>query len=273
MCERRRYRNILNSLLFLVAVVGFVACAPSFHGRNRITEISITGDEKLFYCKDISERSEQIKNFRLLERVRSERNGETTVFRYAIVGNDSGDLRIELLPPTGVFTLAILSLTREGAVLLDTQERTVQRAKDERVLLQKMFGRLSITRAQLVGLLTGGVDGDCSEMQLTKNEGGGVTIRQESAAWILDRDLRLNSFYWNDQFSSTEIASGKVSRLQEGVPAKWRVLVNQLSLQVEGELELAKFNQPISPSLFKLAIPSDYKELSDQEPNIFSSQQ
>jgi hypothetical protein len=190
---------------------------------------------------------------------------ESVSFRYAIASKEPEQLRIDVLPLEGAYTLGMIVVRPEGATVIDTHEQTYSQAADADELLERFLGLRGVTPAVVKALLTREVPLlQCADVTAYGSPDGAITLvdARHHVAWILEGDSkRIHAVELLDSLNEKIEARAEILGRAETTPeihfsiyaptqATAQMVVRKLTLQKE-----------IPDTLFDVAIPSGYRRV------------
>ena len=224
-------------------------------------------------CEVINLASHQITTFRVLLNVQAEYKKEKNFFRYAVVGDENGKLRVEALPPKGAFAFAVLVLDEKNSVLLDVQEKKVYRAETEEELTQRFFGRVPFTKNLLRSLVSGRAPvGLCEDKRQVFSDPQSnkfvVVAGEDENRWIFDSSVgTLQEVFLGSGWRKHVIAEAHLKDFKEfarskagiiSLPSRWSISLPEDGVTADAEVSFAKINSVVARSLFEIETPPGY---------------
>ena len=97
----------------------------------------LTYEESMAHCEQLNQERPAIESLRSLAESTISHSGDSISFRYVIVTREPKDLRIDLLPMEGAFTLGLLVTQGEQILLLNTQDKTYLETEDRAAVLER----------------------------------------------------------------------------------------------------------------------------------------
>ncbi|MFO0416372.1 MAG: hypothetical protein ACK5Y6_03700 [Pseudomonadota bacterium] len=192
-------------------------------------------------------------------------DGESYSFRYAVVGNDSGDLRVDLLPNEGAFTLGLITIRGDQALLIDSQRRVFSRGCGSEALFERFFGLEGINAGLIRALVTGVVPAlNCQSVKVYRSSAGDLTLLDpvRHHAWrVSERSGELLGVnLLDDKDSRIRVSAERVSLDgQRGI----KITVYKPA-HAEALMSVSRFNPKpnLTPELFEVSVPGDYQRES-----------
>lgn len=180
------------SLLVLITILAGCISAPRF-----VVGPQLAQPDARKLCSLISSNRQGSSSFRAL--LNTELHGvddDQFSFRYAVVSRGEDALRIDILPDQGAYTLAIITVLGDRAIVVDPERRTVIEGCTTERALERFLGFSGVTQQIVRGLITGlppsfncdaaglySVAGNAGDRRVILLERGGAT------AWEIDREL------------------------------------------------------------------------------------
>lgn len=148
------HRRSLAARMLLLSglILGLCACAPKPIWRPDSAYFEpITAQQ---YQDKVQARSPKLPYGRILYRARLTHAGEVLSFRYALVFDGESQARIETLPANGAYTLSLLVIDGERAVIWDSQDKSAHEISSPRTALARTL-RVPLDVADLIAVTTG----------------------------------------------------------------------------------------------------------------------
>jgi hypothetical protein len=196
------------------------------------------------------------------------RKDEGARFRYALVSRAESSLRVDMLPPEGAVTIAILVVHDGVSTLINSQEKTYTAGFDEQQMVQKFFGLNGVSKSIVIGLLSGVVpELFCQDVVAYEEDEDSVVLLDTAShtAWHVTPKGLVRKVEILDEHNRAVRLQAKVKEMSsEGLPSIAVALY--APYEVQGILRVAKLtlNQPIKPALFDVEVPSDYRQVEPQ---------
>jgi hypothetical protein len=261
--KRCRYVSHIRAAFFALLSIGAAGCAQ----LPRFSPIGVLQDapHTSALCESLRGRAAGHKGFRSLLVTRLTANDETYSFRYAVVGRslaaDSHDLRVDLLPEQGAYTLGLLTVRDGRALMIDSQERRFASDCAPDRLFAKFFGLEGITPDLVRALLVGHVPAlACEALQIYRQD--------PERLQILDRSMHR---VWEVDETSGELRAVQLlnsehtkvyARAQRGQTPQDNFITISIfnPLEASAEMQVKKFtiNPPLSEGLFDVVAPAGY---------------
>jgi len=219
----------------------------------------------------LSDEAATFKSGRLLYKVSAHRGKRHEGFRYALALLQPNNLRLDLLPTIGAYTLSILTYDGCRAVLLNPREHTAEVSSDINSLLLKTLG-FNISIEDLFYLIAGRPSPDFlkkSELFWTRPQNGSTADllfinRQKYIYWLYDSTkAHFKKAYIANPYSGTASIVIMFSSFEQGIsltfPRKIVLRDQRAALTVELTLKKKTINKPIAKNLFKIDVPDNFK--------------
>lgn len=260
---RVRFKPERYLLLALISC-GLSACvrAPSF-----VPGEPLAVSESAALCAALNSSGERVVSFRaLLDASINESGSESGSFRYAIVGKDAVgkdnvNMRIDLLPREGAFTLALMTVRGDQALFLNTQDKQAVYGCSVDQALEKLIGLRGLTPAAVKALVLGRLAKlDCARVTAHRPDQERVIFLEQAAqiAWEVDAEsLKLRSAYFLDQ-NKAKITAVAVRDERNGVPVIEVSVYKPVAAKVEMKLVKLNKNPEVAEELFVVAVPAGY---------------
>jgi hypothetical protein len=250
-----KYRFKIQTLVLIFTAVSLFGCVatPRF-----IPGAQVPRSEALKICESIN-----------LQRINTEITGlddKPLSFRYAVVSSGNDALRIDILPDQGAYTLAIITVLGESALVVDPEKRTVIEGCSTDRALERFMGFKGISPQVVRGILTGRVPNlNCQNLEsfysvnaegkeqrvvfLEGNEGTAWEIDLELGTVVKVRLLDSGGRYVRGIAERRENANGKGVTFNLFDPAK---------LKIEMAIKRLVLNPKLDESVFKVVIPEGW---------------
>ncbi len=252
-----------TKIAFLCVVLSLGGCfAPRFSpvGDPRGVE------EASRICTDIMTQRKEGASLRVLADATLRRGSEAVSFRYAIVHKAPDSFRVDILPPTGAFTLGLFVFHNGKAVWLDSHEKTFSEAEGDSDLFERFIGLPGISRPVVEGLLYGTVPSlECSKVRVYLQENGDVLLLDSAShvGWrVMQRTPRVREVFVLNKSEGRTAVKGRIEYSSGMRPERLELEVFD-PVEARGELYLTKFveNPQLSDSLFEVAPPANYERI------------
>jgi len=213
-------------------------------------------------CRSLNQARAPIASFRaLLDTTVVGPDGEAVSFRYAAIGKGQDRMRIDVLPREGAYTLALVTINRDQALIIDTQAKKVIEGCSPSQILEKTLGIPGISPTTVGALIVGELPSlDCKSV--------GTYQAKPETLLLVDREGRVA---WEVARSSQELAGARLltDSGEEIVAQVDRVRIGeQISLsfkiykplKASAELQMVKFsiNRDLADELFTVSAPAGY---------------
>lgn len=257
-------RSILRPLHSLALVVALSGCfgVPRFAPDTEPLSVL----DSRARCEEVMQRRQPASSMRALVNAELTRGDESGQFRYAIVSRDSTSVRVDLLPPEGAVTLAILVIHDGVTTLVNAQERTFSAGNDESELVERFFGISGVTKEIVLGLLSGVIpELFCDEVTVyDSGENSYILVENgKHIAWNVNRSGIVRSVdILNSQNTSVRMRAKLTALSSEGLPTISLDLYEPYKLSGSMVATTLTLNQPVQERLFDVPVPSDYKQVN-----------
>ena len=251
----------LGAIVFSLLMSG---CAAS---RTFQPEVDVFPfDEGALVCEQVNHRRPNIMSFRSLAESTVTAGNETISFRYVIVGRDPDQLRIDLLPTEGAFTLGML-VSRDGTTrVLNTQDKTFSESSDSSALIEQFLGLRGFSPTIIEALVTGiAPQFDCSDVRVYRERKGETIIYSvaDRVAWVIADDSgRVNSFDVLSPDSDVVQVAGALYYSGNQTPASMSLSVVDPH-EAHGVLLFKKvnLNTTIADEIFDVPVPPSFSRV------------
>jgi hypothetical protein len=250
-------------LAVICVVVGLTGCfrAPHFTPTGVLQDEDVS--RAVCHALPTIERG-SLRAFRaLLDTTIVTPMSESVSFRYAVVAKQPDDLRVDLLPTEGAYTLGLLVVRGSSALVIDAQQRSYSVDSDSKRLFSSFFGLEGITPEIIKALIVGELSQVmCSHVTVYRvsDERVQVVDMQRRYAWEVDvRTGRVHRVLLLDE-SLTKVQA-EASR--SFAPGEETVKISMYKpVAASATMQIRKFvlNPEISPTLFEVAPPQGYRE-------------
>ncbi len=247
----------------LSMVVSFAGC---FTPRFSPVGDSRGAEESMQICRDIMTQRKEAASLRVLADATLRRGSEAISFRYAIVHKAPDSFRVDILPPTGAFTLGLFVFHNGRALWLDSHEKTFSEAEGESDLFERFIGLPGITRPVVEGLLYGTVPRfECSKVRAYQQANGDVLLVDSAShvGWrVMQKTPRVREVFVLDTSEDRIAVKGHIEYSTGMVPQRLELEVFS-PVEASGELYLTKVveNPKLPDSLFEVALPANYERV------------
>jgi hypothetical protein len=184
------------------------------------------------------------------------------------VEKDWDYLRVDSLPVQSSYTLGIIVSTPQGAFALDVRNKAYVRSTSERAVVEQVWSGFSLSRAELLGMLTGRVQSttcrDAIVMQPDDGKGGYLLSELSSESlWDIGPDLTVRRAVIRGDRSPAFPLYVTLHRTDEKDPTPTTIKITSPSTEVTLDLlvQRVKVNEPVRQETFEPAIPSDYRHV------------
>jgi hypothetical protein len=249
----------------LISVIGITAggCFGAPHFEPSVEPLATRNSRAR--CEEVMQRREPVASMKALVDAEFSRKDEGAQFRYALVSREESSLRVDMLPPEGAVTLAILVVHDGVSTLINSQEKTYTAGFDEKQLVQKFFGLEGVSKSIVIGLLSGVVpELFCQDVVAYDEDADSVVLLDAPShtAWhVTPKGLVRGVEILDDRNRMVRLRAKVQEVSAEGLPTIAVALY--APYEVQGLLTATKltFNQPIKPALFNVEVPSDYQQV------------
>lgn len=217
-------------------------------------------------CADIMTQRKESASLRVLADATLRRGSEAVSFRYAIVLKAPDSFRVDILPPTGAFTLGLFVFHNGKAVWLDSHEKTFSEAEGESDLFERFIGLPGISRPVVEGLLYGTVPSlECSKVRVYLQDDGDVLLLDSAShvGWrVMQKTPRVREVFVLNKAEGRTALKGRVEYSTGMRPERLELEVFD-PVEARGELYLTKFveNPQLSDRLFEVTPPTNYERV------------
>lgn len=216
-------------------------------------------------CEEVMQRRQPASSMRALVNAELVRGDESGQFRYAIVSRDSTSIRVDLLPPEGAITLAILVVHDGVTTLVNAQEKTFAAGNDESELVERFFGISGVTKDVVLGLLSGVVpELFCDEVTVYDSGENSYVLLEggKHIAWNVNRSGIVRSVDILDTQNSAVHLRAKLTALSsDGLPTISLDLYKPYELKGSMVATTLTLNQPVQDRLFDIPVPANYRQV------------
>ncbi len=261
--RKRAHSHQVARLLAMSIVTLLTGCfAPAF-SPGGVEQPGQVGADAC--AKIVSARPEGV-SLRVLADATLRRGSEAVSFRYAIVRKAPDSFRVDILPPTGAFTVGLFVFHEGRAIWLDSTEKRYIEVSGEGDLFERFIGLPGITRPVVEGLLLGVVPPlDCAQARVYRQEGGDVLLvdSESHIAWrVIEGTPKIREVSILNRSEQSVAVRGEIERAADGKPM--RLLLSVFDpVEAQGELILTKVveNPSISERLFEITPPPNYERV------------
>jgi hypothetical protein len=213
-------------------------------------------------CEWAQRASPGVESFRaLLDATVVDPRGDTHSFRYAVVARGAGDLRVDLLPQEGAYTLGLLVVRDGEALCIDPNSKRFVQGCEPDAIFERFFGLEGITPDVVRALITAHVPKiSCDAVQTYQTRGGEIQLVETTTprAWTLDYATgRVRQVAVLDESGSSVLAKAEIPH-----GAGDSIVIEIFKpVPAHATLNIARFvsNPKIADTLFVVPIPADYE--------------
>lgn len=213
----------------------------------------------------LSRRDATPTSFRALYRAVVYEDKTKSVLRYAIIIKKPNNLRLDVLPVGGVYTLGLFATSNGEAVALDPGNKRAMKSRDTNRAIRTILG-LPLSAQELAAVALGTFPAMLSapELEVVNGDGEVVVQTQDGLTnWQVDSaNLNLNSIEIRRRINQDPIALVHFqSYLRDGnltLPQTMVLAIPSRDLRLELTLVTHDINPDVSDDKFKIAIPDDY---------------
>jgi hypothetical protein len=217
-------------------------------------------------CRELQPPDSELQSMRGLVDVSFHYKDEVAHFRYAIIARQPDAFRVDILPDSGAFTLGMLVTSAGITTVLDAQEKSYVRGRDESALIERFLRIPGFSRDVVIGMVAG---------HLPKLSCDNVTVRARPGGEYLLEDSS-NSVVWHFD-TLTRSVRGVTGVTEDGKSVRYEVRrlgeeTQQTSISLSvydpvdatATMELRKLtlNGSLGDELFRVTIPGGYKDNS-----------
>jgi hypothetical protein len=171
-------------------------------------------------------------------------------------------LRIDVLPPEGAYTLALITVNGSEAVFLDPQAKRVTRGCSVKEVLEKFLGLQGMTPAAVKAIVVGRAPPiECTRVNASRLAGDRVLFvdSHEQIAWEIDvttGELQKAHFLSRGGESVTAVASREIRGTDSFV-----IVSVYDPVEATAEMRIARLtkNPEVADATFSVAVPSGYE--------------
>lgn len=249
-------RFCLKAFLLIGYLTG-CASAPHFDPGAMLEPLR--GEE---VCRSLNQARAPIASFRsLLDTTVVGPDGESVSFRYAAIGKGHDLMRIDVLPREGAYTLALITINKDEALVIDTQAKKVIEGCSPAEVLEKTLGVPGISPTTVRALIVGELPSlDCRSVKTYQ--------ANPETLLLVDRE---GSVAWEVASSSQELVGARlltesgeeivaqVDRVRTGDQISLSFKIYK-PLKASAELQMVKFsiNRDLADELFTVSVPAGY---------------
>jgi len=241
----------------LIGLLTGCASAPPFNPGARLDPIR-EGE----LCRSASAARGSVASFRSL--INAEVVGpdkEMISFRYVVIGKGNDRLRVDVLPNEGAFTLALVTVNGDRALLIDTQAKRATEGCLPSEVLERTLGLEGVTPAVVKALVVGEIPALVCERVTTHQSDSGRVL-------FVDKTARVA---WEVSEATGELVAVRLldSSGEKVVATADRQIVNdrpEIVFQIykptraSAELRVVRLtkNREIAEDLFDVPVPAGY---------------
>lgn len=213
-------------------------------------------------CEQAMGRGAGDQTFRaLLEATLKTSDEEAYSFRYAIVGRPPTDMRVDILPREGAFTLGLMTVHAGHAVMLDTQTKTYRIGCDPSRLFERFFGLQGVSLELVRALIQGRVVGlECRAAQVYRTQEGRIVIVDTARHYAWEIDESTHALVAVDLLDES-LAKVYVHAERQYSPDVIHMSVfKPISASAEMIIKKLAYNPTFSVDPFVVTVPSEYDD-------------
>lgn len=247
-------------LVSVLVILGLSGCVSA---PKLITGELLAPVESETLCSSLNAVRDRSASFRaLLDTTVTSPMADPVSFRYAIVGKDPEMLRIDVLPPEGAYTLALITVRGSQAQFLDSQSKRVTQGCSVNQVLDKFLGLRGMTPTAIEAIVVGQVPRlECARVvvnRLGDNRYLFIDI-SEQIAWEIDAstgELFKAHFLDSNGVALTALASRELRGADSFIVVSVYDPVKAIA-----EMRIARLtrNPEVADSTFSVAVPSEYE--------------
>lgn len=217
-------------------------------------------------CETLTSPDQELQSLRALLDVTLRYGDEVGSLRYAVIARQPDSFRVDLLPDSGAFTLGMLVTNAGVTTILDAQEKSFIRGRDEAALIDTFLRIPGFSRDVVIGIVSG---------VLPKQLCDRVTIRtRPNGEYLIEDNAR--SVVWHFD-SLTRTVSGVTGVTGEGslmryyaersnyegdLPSISLRLYDPVEATVRMDVRKLVINPKLGDQLFRVTIPGGYQDRS-----------
>lgn len=215
-------------------------------------------------CQDVNAKRPDVTSFRIMAESTVTAGRESASFRYVIVARDPDDMRIDLLPVEGAFTLGMLIAQGDEVTVLNTQDKTYKRSKDKSAIFEEFLGLRGVSSPVIRGIVTGIPPVfDCERVSVFEGPRESVVLldRDGRVAWRVDSETgRVRAFDILGTDDDSIQVAGTLYYSTAGNPASMSLDVYQPH-EAHGILLFKRMtlNPVLADEIFLVPIPASYQ--------------
>ena len=261
---------ITSCILILVCALN--ACVSQPYPMLEPAGQAASPRERQEILTKLKQRDAELRSMRILARTTIDQGASINIVRYALVVSRPDWMRLEMLPPTGAYTLNLLVSTPQGALLLVPDEEQVYRSAHIESLLQRALG-LALDVDTLSAYFAGRIPGRL--LEYFEQQGPlDIWYDRGSNTWSLFSPDRSYIFLLDGEslllkaLQLREAPGGKLEAQIEyqpaavfdnvALPKSVKLTLPHQDLRMNFVLSAARVNQPISEHLFHIEVPEHY---------------
>jgi hypothetical protein len=255
------------SRLVLCGLVLMLHSACATQSVLKPLDIAVSQSESALLVKQLLQLQSQNTFGRFLYEATLEYEGQSSRLRYAVVFDYPQNLRIELLPLNGFYTLGLFAASASGSLMVEPAEKRVTKALNPQALLAKYF-YLPYSPATLIDFLSGrpALEDVRAESRITRSiNNQEIEIRnlQGTAIYRLDPNLQLQRVQLFAPFSEALTIDAVFSAYQSSngrpVPSHIKLQLLHIGAQLELKLVGSNMQRPPNAELFVPLVPEGYE--------------
>lgn len=254
-----------RTVLICVLMIALAGCASRGARVPRVPGSALPPAVTNEIVTRLAECNSDIRSFRGLARASMTQGEERSAFRYAIVFEKPGSLRLEALPSSAVYTLSLLLTSAGELTYLDPASKSFHRGPIDAPAFKRFLG-VPVLPADLMMILTACVSPDSGgEVSVFEDAAaGGVQVRSKKYIYEAATDsLELRKAYLLNNFDESVALLVEWESYQEvqgrRIPQSMTLSIPAHSVSLHLNFTSTEINGDYPERLFHAAIPADYE--------------
>lgn len=259
----------MKGLILFVVVLVVSGCRVPL---PRLPEERMAQSELTPFVQRLRARSAEVRTLRALSRTEIKYGSDSVRLRHALLLGEEGALRIDTLAAGTAYTLGLLTARGDSVLYLDAADKTAYRGESA-YLVEKAIG-VPLEADEVAAYVTARVpqallDAGLEQGRLRGYRGAaeaGLVLAWENFryVWRVDPEtLLLREVEIRSPFTNRLLLTLQYERIVDAagvkLPQRLRVQIVQKAASVLLDFTTLTANAPISPGLFDIPVPRDYR--------------
>jgi hypothetical protein len=209
---------------------------------------------------------QELQSIRALLDVTLRYGDEVGSLRYVVIARQPDSFRVDLLPDSGAFTLGMLVTNSGTTTILDAQEKSFIRGRDEAALIDSFLRIPGFSRDVVIGIVSGVLPKQlCHKVAIRSRPNGEYLIEDKvrSVVWYFDSLTRTVTGVAGVTDDGSHLRYfAQRSESEGGAPVISLQLHDPAEATVRMDVKKLVINPKLGDELFRVTIPGGYKDRS-----------